>query len=452
MDIFGTAVTAGNMILTYLDAYASYSDDARSLYHRFKWDLRLLKEIIKYFEQRQSQSSDSRLSLEDEDILNETAEYLKVLISKASASSTKIQASGFLKRTINQGLWVSRRSDLKELEQELRQWTNRFDIRLLGLPPEVRNIIPAVPIATGDNIPTPLVVESNSRMQQFARLASEAKKQRIAELLRKPPDTLLHEIEEAPDVPRTLCVESQQYILTSRPLPSGINTNSRAFKVFQSDLGELAAALHVLDSGADVCLLKVEYYFYSASAKKFLFVQIPPHPVDEVLTLEDMIERTPYSTMLVKHKTWLPLNQRLQLAKRLSEAVFFLHTAGFVHKNITPTSIISLGRSNVAASARFPYSIGNSYIMGFDMIRSQDGISALEGALNLVRRNRHQKDTIARRNLQVFQHPDRLQLDKSKVKRYIKNYDVYSLGVILLQIGLWEPISTITTIPAKSQS
>jgi hypothetical protein len=41
----------------------------------------------------------------------------------------------------------------------------------------------------------------------------------------------------------------------------------------------------------------------------------------------------------------------------------------------------------------------------------------------------------------VFQHPDRLQGEGSP--RYIKTYDVYSLGVLLLEVGFWEPLRTI---------
>lgn len=41
----------------------------------------------------------------------------------------------------------------------------------------------------------------------------------------------------------------------------------------------------------------------------------------------------------------------------------------------------------------------------------------------------------------IFQHPDRLQGYSSP--RYSKTYDVYSLGVVLLNIGFWQPLPKV---------
>ncbi|KAI1387930.1 uncharacterized protein F4822DRAFT_408016 [Hypoxylon trugodes] len=444
MDAFTTAVTAGDIVLTYLEACASYSQEALSLYHRFKWDLRVLKEIVGFFKQRRSRGSDIQPLSKDEVLLNETADYLAVLIGRVSASFTKIQASGFLKKTINQGLWVTRRKGLKELEQELNEWTNRFDIHLLGLPAEIKNIIPPAPNAGDDGTPITNILASNLRMKKFAGLASKAREQQTSQLLRDPPDELIRLLEESPSpTTRVFQIGAQEFILTSRPFPPNVRPGSEEFRRFTSDLDELAAALHVLEPATDVPLLKVEYFFYEIATGRFLFVQVPPHPVDEVLTLDVMIERTPYPHMVNERKTWLPLNQRLTLAKKLAEALFFLHTAGFVHKNLITSSVISLQQSNAPPSACFPYTIGEPYLVGFDIIRSETGISLLEGALN-ANLNDFQQQSITKRNIQVFRHPDRLHDEPDKIRRYIKNYDMYSLGVILLQIGLWEPISTVT--------
>ncbi len=445
MDAFATAVTAGEMIISYLDAYASYSDEARSLYHRFKWDIRVLKEISAYLERRQSQISQTQ-RLPEDSLLDETAQYLAVLIAKVPANFAKIQASGFWKRTINQSLWLARRKDLVDLEHELNEWTNRFDIRLLGLPPELKTIIPATSIAARDGVSAPIVLQSSLRMQQFAGLAAKAKQQQIALLRRDPPDDLLHDIEKMPgDLCKILQADARQAIITSRPFPPGISPGHNEFQRFMSDISELAAALHVLDSDAGVCLLKVEYFFYHIETRRFIFVQFPPCPIDDMITLEDMIEQTPYSGLLIKKRNWLPLDQRLRLAKNLAEGIFFLHTAGFVHKNITPSSILSLERSDMPPYSRFPYSVGDPYVMGFNLVRAENGSSLLEGAYKVQTSGPYHKGQgIAERNVQVFQHPDRLHPEESKIKRYIKNYDVYSLGVVLLQIGLWEPINTIT--------
>lgn len=41
----------------------------------------------------------------------------------------------------------------------------------------------------------------------------------------------------------------------------------------------------------------------------------------------------------------------------------------------------------------------------------------------------------------IYQHPDRLQGESAP--RYISTYDVYSLGVVLLEVGLWKPLEDV---------
>lgn len=42
MDVFTTVITAGGLILRFLDACSAYSDEAKSLKTRFDWDIRVL--------------------------------------------------------------------------------------------------------------------------------------------------------------------------------------------------------------------------------------------------------------------------------------------------------------------------------------------------------------------------------------------------------------------------
>ena len=70
--------------------------------------------------------------------------------------------------------------------------------------------------------------------------------------------------------------------------------------------------------------------------------------------------------------------------------------------------------------------------MGFDMIRTLNIITQMEGTNLRIGENTE---------FGIFQHPDRLLGTESK--RYVKNYDIYSLSVVLLQIGLWEPMRKI---------
>lgn len=55
-----------------------------------------------------------------------------------------------------------------------------------------------------------------------------------------------------------------------------------------------------------------------------------------MMTLEEMVSGDSFP------EVDYPLNERLKLAYKIAKAVFFLHTAGFLHKNITSSSVVAL--------------------------------------------------------------------------------------------------------------
>ena len=142
------------------------------------------------------------------------------------------------------------------------------------------------------------------------------------------------------------------------------------------------------------------------------------------MTLEEMISGDPFP--IVES----PLDERLKLAHKIAEAVFFPHTAGFLHKNITSSSVVAVRRLHPTPGEVMP-DIDDLYLMGFDLIRGSKVITTKEGT------TKESKDPRPVWDFDVFQHPNRLQGESSP--RYIKTYDVYSLGVLLLEVGFWEP-------------
>ena len=170
--------------------------------------------------------------------------------------------------------------------RELFDWTRRFDIRLLSLPQELQEIIHAT--STGEKARPSEVVTSHVQLKEFLALPLNAKRMRIKNMLH--------------------------------------------------DMGELAAALNCLDPAADIKLLKVENYFYHAESHNFLFLQKSPYPVESMMTLEQMVRQTSFPEIDSS------LEERFKLAYKIAEAVYFIHTAGFLHKNITSSSVMALRR------------------------------------------------------------------------------------------------------------
>ncbi|CAI7629305.1 unnamed protein product [Penicillium crustosum] len=107
------------------------------------------------------------------------------------------------------------------------------------------------------------------------------------------------------------------------------------------------------------------------------------------------------------------LSDRFKLANELAKAVHSVHLFRFVHKNIRPKTILLLGSDES--------SIGSAFLIGFDSFRMASGRNLRKGEASWERC--------------LYQHPDRI---GTIPKDYIMQHDIYSLGVCLLELGLWE--------------
>ena len=114
------------------------------------------------------------------------------------------------------------------------------------------------------------------------------------------------------------------------------------------------------------------------------------------------------------------LSDRLEIANNLAKAVSFVHTFGFVHKNICPENIL-LSTHNSA-------SLGHAYLVGFGAFRHAEGYTWQRG------------DNAWERN--IYRHPHRQGLVPDE--HYVMQHDIYSLGVCLLEVGLWETFVSYT--------
>ncbi|KAK3631483.1 hypothetical protein LTR56_016847 [Elasticomyces elasticus] len=108
------------------------------------------------------------------------------------------------------------------------------------------------------------------------------------------------------------------------------------------------------------------------------------------------------------------LTERMTVAKRLATSVSYVHTLGFVHKNIRPENILGFSSDDVK--------LGAFYLIGFEQIRSADGKTYMRG------------DDELEKNL--YRHPERQ--GPHPEEAYVMQHDIYSLGACLLEIGLWD--------------
>ncbi|KAH8807574.1 hypothetical protein F5884DRAFT_343515 [Xylogone sp. PMI_703] len=106
-----------------------------------------------------------------------------------------------------------------------------------------------------------------------------------------------------------------------------------------------------------------------------------------------------------------PLDERFLLARQLAKAVMFVHSAGFVHKNVRPETALVLQNSNQEPHA---------FLTGFMNFRMDQSKTLLRG------------DDLWEKNL--YRHP--LRQGTHPEEDYVMQHDIYSLGVCLLEIGM----------------
>ena len=141
----------------------------------------------------------------------------------------------------------------------------------------------------------------------------------------------------------------------------------------------------------------------SGSSMSFEFVFAVPDDLHSPKLLRDVL----------LSKASHPLEERFHLAKSLARSVMFVHTAGFVHKNLRPDTVIVF--ESKTSNLRRPY------LVGFERFRPAASGTTREG------------DSFWEKN--IYRHPRRQGLCPEDY--YKMQHDIYSLGICLLEIGLW---------------
>jgi len=120
--------------------------------------------------------------------------------------------------------------------------------------------------------------------------------------------------------------------------------------------------------------------------------------------------------VLISADSNLSLSDRFKIAQQLATSVSYIHTYEFVHKNIRPETVLIFQNQKSV--------LGASFLLGFEKFRLVDGRTTRSG------------DCIWEKDL--YRHPRRQGLKPEE--DYTMQHDIYSLGVCLLEIGLWESL------------
>ncbi|KAK4210139.1 hypothetical protein QBC37DRAFT_322655 [Rhypophila decipiens] len=191
---------------------------------------------------------------------------------------------------------------------------------------------------------------------------------------------------------------------------------------------QLATILHRNHSSKSR-LLHCQGLYWHAESSSYGFVhQFPPGRSTTPKSLLGLLElSSSRSRRLNGSKP--ALEARLNLALTLAIALFQFHAVGWVHKSIRSENLIFFSDEGASLSDV----IGDPWLIGFEYAREETGFSekANRGAMIAVDPS-----------TDLYRHPDiwNGEADKRPTTRFDKQHDIYSLGVLLLEIGLWQPV------------
>ena len=198
----------------------------------------------------------------------------------------------------------------------------------------------------------------------------------------------------------------------------------------------LAKLLYARPRPRNLKMLSCRGIFHDVSRGRYGIVyKLPSHlrNIDGQIDEYRLGRRLPKNLNHLLSKPIMSLGYRFWLAGILVESLIAMHASGWLHKNIHPTSILFFpgaanGPNGVTHNGQTDWN--RAYLMGCQHARPSQNTFHLPNGYSVAT------------NVsvpQAYQHPTKMRNPMTPSRHA---YDVYSLGLILLEIGLWKSLST----------
>ena len=191
---------------------------------------------------------------------------------------------------------------------------------------------------------------------------------------------------------------------------------------------EVASFRTVSSTGLVFPVLRCAGFYHDPSNHRFGIVyKFPPRPVNHLSSMPDI--ETPMSLRdifsKVQNRSERPsLDQVFAIALRLTHVVVTMHKANWLHRNISSYNIIFFPDrfTSIADSMSSPCFTGSTYsrLDHGEAFSSSAPVEQQEYVLD-------------------YQHP----LRQQGRERFRQEFDYYSIGLVLLELGLWMPLKKI---------
>ncbi|KAI0893299.1 hypothetical protein F4806DRAFT_203380 [Annulohypoxylon nitens] len=438
MDIFNTTITSLQLLYGFIDACAGFPGDAKSLSIRLRRDIRVLQNVQAFFQARQTSKNPTETGLtpEDEELLGNLSKHLDGLISKALAMEGVLRVHGGWRRHAKQLSWWHYGPKVRKLQQELHEWTENFDARLISLPRGTETVINFADEGK------PAIVATKERIQGvLAEMYSQTKASIKMDKLRI--DEYENRINFGVFSTLLRCsatFDGAPVLLEFRPYdPSLLEPgNEDLLEQLSLDQMKLAYILSNVQSsgfGLPRCI-----GFFGVPDKfwpSFVHIyEMPRQPLERgnIPSLLDIMDEARFAPSKGQSGPHHSLSERFSFARKLSTALLLIHSAGWVHESISSENILVLEQYSGPASKSSPSTLGNPLFVGFHASRPDSADTT---------------PSYSKTNPLIYYHPHRLPSHNHPPK-FVRAYDVYSLGVVLLELGLLRSLSSeVDTLPTE---
>ncbi|KAF5610579.1 uncharacterized protein FTJAE_14255 [Fusarium tjaetaba] len=162
--------------------------------------------------------------------------------------------------------------------------------------------------------------------------------------------------------------------------------------------------------------------------KRFaLIYQLPfsvaDQPESKAPLLLTLHERILQIEMKTKHPQKPPLGSRFEIAYCISLSLSNIHGSRWLHKNISSQGILLFQREEKGIRPLQPGFSGRgclAFLNDWEYARPMDSRTHMRGDFDAVRN--------------LYRHPDR---QGAPGREFARKHDIYALGVVLLEIGMW---------------
>ena len=203
-------------------------------------------------------------------------------------------------------------------------------------------------------------------------------------------------------------------------IPYAMNLTTECLEDLGKDLENTAQFLCQADPMQTRILTCIGYFHEVERGRFGLLFDIPKG--------FSLLKENGKASILTLHDIWgnqspnHSLDQRARLARDICTAILYVHAVGWVHKDVCPQKILILDDIGVAVAEKTKSGyLPQAFLLGLHSARSDQSFSYCKG----------DEDWKAL----IYRHPTRQQ--KINNARYRMSFDIYSVGVILLELALW---------------